>query len=653
MDERPNEPTAASRPDPGASVPPPPPPPPPAPTAGAAGPGQPQGSAADSWAVSAAGAEAGGARVRSGRARRTAVILGVVAATVLLVGGIGAAAVLFALRGSPERLSTRTPADADFFATAYLDPSAGQKLNLERLLRRFPALGSPDELRTKVDGALDGALAQSGLSSDDVRSWLGSQVAIAGRIDDAGVSFAALLDAADPDGAEAALAKVRSQDTIGGQHFAWTSVQRSSATIWVGRPEFGGAPSVLALDGDTVVLANSVEFASDITDTIAGDAPSLDASHAFRRAISSLPEEKLGLAYVRLGSVLERLSSGMLSGLGSDAPVAAGGGSSVDPRVIEAAALSVSAEPSGIELDLVTTVDPTKLTPQMRSALEAASGAGGENDSLTWVPEDAYGVVSTDGLRAELEAALTQAGGAGAAALGGLGLTGTDGVVAHLTGDAALEVSPGAGHLPTGGVVIGTDDPEGMRAFLNRVSAEVASAVVPQPLDSLGPNELRGLDGASARRLERLLNSAVRSAPASWTSSTYKGVTIRSLELPPSLTGTNDFGLHPSYAVVDGAAIIAASPEAIHAMVDAHDGTDISESAGYRSATAALGGSDAQLLYVDLDRVVAAVREALPPDERASFDAGAAPNLEPLDAFVAGSRSTSAGSTTRMVLLIR
>ena len=108
MDERPNEPTAASRPEPG-SVPPPPPPPPPAPTPGAAGTGQPRGSAADSWAVSAADAEAGGARVRSGRARRTAVILGVVAASVLLVGGIGAAAVLFALRGSPERLSTRTP----------------------------------------------------------------------------------------------------------------------------------------------------------------------------------------------------------------------------------------------------------------------------------------------------------------------------------------------------------------------------------------------------------------------------------------------------------------------------------------------------------------------------------------------------------------
>lgn len=655
MDHEPNDPYDARRPDAGPSVPPPPPPPPPHASSGAAGRDDAPPSPGDGWAISDGGSTGGDtARGAAPRGRRAAVVLAVAIGAVLLVGGIGAAAVLFALRGSPERLSTRTPADVDFFATAYLDPSAGQKLNLERLLGRFPALGSQEQVQHKLDVAVDGFLARSGLTSGDVKSWLGSQVAIAGRVDDAGVSFAALLDSDDDAAAEAALAKVRSLDDLGGQRYAWTSVERSGVTIWMGRPEFGGAPSVLALDDGTVVLGNSIEFASDVTDTIAGDAPSLDEAQPFRRAISSLPSDKLGLAYVRLGSLLERIGSGLFPGLGSNVPVAGGGApSATDPGVIEAVALSVSAEPSGIELDVATTLDPTKLTPQMRAALEAARGAGGPNEALTWVPGDAYGVVTTNALRSELEAGLEQAAGMQGDVLGGLGLTGPDGIVAHLTGDAALQVSPAAGRFPTGGIVIGTDDPEGMRAFLDRISSRVIDALAPAPLDALGSSDLRGLDRASARRLERLLSSAGPTASLTWTSSTYRGVAIRSLELPPPVIDAAGFDIRPSYAVVDGAAIIAVSPEAIHAMVDAHDGTDVSESEGYRAAIAALGGSDAQLFYLDVDRVAAAVRELLPPPERTSFDAHVAPNIEPIDAFVAGSRSTTTGSTTRMVVLVR
>jgi hypothetical protein len=67
-------------------------------------------------------------RPGSSRSRRTLVVLGGVVAAVLLIGGVGLAAVMYALRGSGERLSTSTPSDVDFFATVYLDPSAGQKL---------------------------------------------------------------------------------------------------------------------------------------------------------------------------------------------------------------------------------------------------------------------------------------------------------------------------------------------------------------------------------------------------------------------------------------------------------------------------------------------------------------------------------------------
>ncbi len=59
---------------------------------------------------------------------------------------------------------------------------------------------------------------------------------------------------------------------------------------------------------------------------------------------------------------------------------------------------------------MATTLDPTKLTPEMRSALESDGDAGASNQTLTWVPTDAYGVVAMSGLREQIEAGLARAG---------------------------------------------------------------------------------------------------------------------------------------------------------------------------------------------------------------------------------------------------
>jgi hypothetical protein len=168
--------------------------------------------------------------------------------------------------------------------------------------------------------------------------------------------------------------------------------------------------------------------------------------------------------------------------------------------------------------------------------------------------------------------------------------------------------------------VLGTTDPEGMRAFLDQVSGEVVGAFA----SSLAPGP-------------------------TWASTTYRGVEIRSLVM----SGDEEPSMRPSYAVVDGAAILAASPEAIRASVDAHEGESIASDGTFRAAVAAIDGVDRQLLYVNVDGVGRAIREALPPEERSAFDLEVAPSLEPIDAFVAGTRTTTAGSSTRMMLLIR
>jgi hypothetical protein len=224
------------------------------------------------------------------------------------------------------------------------------------------------------------------------------------------------------------------------------------------------------------------------------------------------------------------------------------------------------------------------------------------------------------GLREQIEAALARAGVDEALPLDGLGLTGPDGVIANLTGDASIEVSPGAGRYPTGALVVGTSDAEGMRAFLDQISGQVVGAF------------------------------ASPSAPMpSWSSTTYRGVEIQSL----AMSGDEGQSLRPSYAVVDGAGILAASPEAIRQSLDAYEGESISSERTFREAVAAIDGFDGQLLYVNVDRIGEAIREALPPEERSAFDLEIAPNLKPIEAFVAGTRTTTAGSSTRMLLLIR
>jgi len=98
---------------------------------------------------------------------------------------------------------------------------------------------------------------------------------------------------------------------------------------------------------------------------------------------------------------------------------------------------------------------------------------------------------------------------------------------------------------------------------------------------------------------------------------------------------------------------VAASPEALRAVIDAHEGWGLSSEGDFKMALAAVGGMDESLVYVNVADVASAVREALPPDERAQFDRDIAPNLAPIKAFVTGGESDSSGSRQRTVLLVK
>lgn len=522
------------------------------------------------------------------RARRWLVVL---LATLLVVGGGGSAAAFLLMRGAGEELLQLVPASSEVVLTAYLDPSAGQKVNLMALADRFPALRDDQRIGEQVDDVLDSALEGTGLSHEDVRPWLGSQVAIVvdvgANVDLPTVSF--LVASRDDDAAREALDKAL-QGSLGTEQ---TSEYRGAAMHIFG----SGTSSVgYVIVDHVVVLSNHSIGLTRVIDVSAGSALAIADDPAFQETISSLPEGKLGLAYVNPTEIVNRVLSE--SGLG-----AVGTAPGLDQlRAIRGVGATLSAHPDGLAFDVAVRMDPSKLDPATRLQLDQPAH---ENGVLGFVPADAYVVATQQGLdetlKPTVDQLLTTAEGEQIRQR-----IGVDDALAALTGDLVFEVGPGSGPVPAAGaIVIGVRD---------------ASAVQ------------RTLDG---------LADLTEVPKGTWRTSTYLGTTIRYLD-DPDLSGT---GFVPAYAVIDGAAIVASSPTEIRRVIDtgAGSGPNIGASSSYGRAVARVpdGGS---IVYLDVAAVVSRFGSQLPSD--------LASNLEPFKTVVQGTSNSSSLITYRLFIEI-
>lgn len=522
------------------------------------------------------------------RARRWLVVL---LATLLVVGGGGSAAAFLLMRGAGEELLQLVPASSEVVLTAYLDPSAGQKVNLMALADRFPALRDDQRIGEQVDDVLDSALEGTGLSHEDVRPWLGSQVAIVvdvgANVDLPTVSF--LVASRDDDAAREALDKAL-QGSLATEQ---TSEYRGAAMHIFG----SGTSSVgYVIVDHVVVLSNHSIGLTRVIDVSAGSALAIADDPAFQETISSLPEGKLGLAYVNPTEIVNRVLSE--SGLG-----AVGTAPGLDQlRAIRGVGATLSAHPDGLAFDVAVRMDPSKLDPATRLQLDQPAH---ENGVLGFVPADAYVVATQQGLdetlKPTVDQLLTTAEGEQIRQR-----IGVDDALAALTGDLVFEVGPGSGPVPAAGaIVIGVRD---------------ASAVQ------------RTLDG---------LADLTEVPKGTWRTSTYLGTTIRYLD-DPDLSGT---GFVPAYAVIDGAAIVASSPTEIRRVIDtgAGSGPNIGASSSYGRAVARVpdGGS---IVYLDVAAVVSRFGSQLPSD--------LASNLEPFKTVVQGTSNSSSLITYRLFIEI-
>lgn len=547
--------------------------------------------------------------------RRTHRWLVVLLATLLVVGGGGSAAAFLLMRGAGEELLQLVPASSEVVVTAYLDPSAGQKVNLMALADRFPALRDDREVRQQVDVVLDFALEGTGLSHEDVRPWLGSQVAIVvevGANDDVPtVSF--LVASKDDDAAREALDKAL-RGSLGNEQTS----EYHGATMRI----FGSGTSSIGyvIVDHVVVLSNHSIGLTRVIDVAEGSTQAIADDPAFLDTISSLPEGKLALAYVNPAEIVDRVFSA--TGLG----LAATGPGLDQLGAIRGVGATLSAHPDGLAFDVAVRMDPSKLDPATRLQLDQPVH---ENGVLGSVPADSYVVATQQGLDETLKQTLDQvlATPEGERIRQRIGL---DDTLAALTGDLALEVGPG-GLVPAGAILIGVRDPSAVHLTLDGLADLVILARSRAGAPAFG-------EGSGPKR-----HDDRGAAPeATWRTSTYLGTTIRYLD-DPALSGT---GFVPAYAVVDGAAIVASSPTEIRKVIDTGAGSqpNIGASSSYGRAVARVpdGGS---VVYADLAAMVSRFGSQLPPDLLS--------NLEPLNTVVQGTSNSSSLISYRLFIEIR
>lgn len=537
--------------------------------------------------------------------RRGAKIAAVVVAAVLVVGAAAGAFAYFTLRGASESVLDKVPVSADLVVVAHLDPAASQKENLFRMTAEFPDLGTQEELTQRLNDLLDEGLRDAGLTHDDL-GWIGGEIGAYADIGAGAPSFAAILSVDDESAADDAITRLRESATASGTTYSSTTI--SGVEVWV--PSSSDQPAAAVFHG-VAVLASDENAIRAVIDTANG-ASSVQDDAAFQGVMDRLPEDNLGFAYVnveQLVSLLDSIPSGLLPTTPSLSQL----------NGTQGVGFSISAEPAGLAIDSVVTTDPSKLTEAQRDALAAGDEP---NPLLALVPADAYAVVAANGgaNQGTVRGSLNQLGQidpSTARLIRRLRLTGPDGVLSHLTGDAALQVGPAKGLIPVGGtVVIGVDDADAVSAWLDRY-------------------------------LPVLLHEAdlVPGGNLPLASEDYNGVRITSVRSP--------IPTPIAWGVLDSALVVGLSPEAVEQAVDlSQAGTGgITTDPGYTSAVESMPGTQS-VLYVDVQSIMSAVQGFMGAEQYQTFLDEGGRDVEPIEAVVAGSASDENGTTSRLLIRI-
>ncbi len=482
----------------------------------------------------------------------------VIALTTLLtlVGGAIVAGYLVLFSVSADRAASMVPASMPAYVNVFLQPSTGQKMNLQRLLGRLPGFGDQATIDAKIDEVVQQLLSGSGLDyRSDLKPWLGDQLAMAVQ-PAAGTDQQArtLVVAATRDAAAASDALARlaggtpSDEAYRGAHI------RAGDRL---------AYAVLS-DDRFALIASDAETVKRALDARDGAVASLGRERAFTTAMQDLPADHLASAFVNVAEMSAQ--SSQPPGVG---PGLAG---------FSTLGLAVVAESEGLHVIGKAPFDQAVADASMRAGFALA----GEPSSLTsWMPATTQAEVVVFGLRQTLqraEAALGQQSGTQDVATAltqiravtalGLGINVDEDLLPLLDREAAVALTDASGASPHGQLLLRPTDPEAASAALKRMHDALVSR------------------GASER------------------TTTVAGATVTSLQVP-------QVG-EVSWAMDQGVVILALDPDDVAAALTAHEqGSSLATSRAYRAAFDAAGARAGNEAFVSVAAMSGTVAQAL------------------------------------------
>ena len=552
-------------------------------------------------------------------------------AAVVALGGISAAAVLLLVKPG-STIEKMVPASEDVIAIANLDPSVTQKVNLLRAVHSFPDTRTD----TAIDAKLDQAFKDSGFSfTGDIKPWVGPQLGVSATLNLGSTKdtpAAVYIASRDDAKARAMLAKLRAGKY--GAKFQWKDETYNGISISVGTPIAASEkPGAYSLIDHVVVFATSSAQIHAIIDADQGRAPRLVDASDYKATLAGLPSDRLGYVYVNGKSLVASAKKEMAAT--PSLSLALKNMNDVD--ALQGIGATLSANGDGLLADVLVKLDQSKLSPATRDAL---SHPGRADIIVSWVPKSSDAFLAITSLNKTIQTVLDQSGNQASVKAGtdALGLTGSGGVLQHLTGDAGLEVGLSPKGVPAGAILLGTNDARSMNAFFGRILVLA---------DGVAGSSFSGSGAGS---------SFASPAPAQTghvTTTTYRGVVITSWTSPT--LGQLGGALAPSYAVLDGMGILASTPDEAKAIIDAHkNGTTIASDATYKTASAASLAKPSAIVYLDIAKLVDALRKS-PFGAQAGLKSGStlSANADPLKAVIITATSDADKASERFFVIVR
>ena len=534
-------------------------------------------------------------------------LLLVSAAGAVAVGAVAVAALLLLGQANPS-IEKMVPATHDVMVIANLNPSLAQKVNLLRAVHSFPDTRTDAAISSK----LDAAFKDVGLSfSTDVQPWLGGEVGASGTMNlDSGADspLAVFATSRDDAKAKAALATFRS-GTVG-KKYSWHDETYNGIGIASGTPSVTSVkPVAYSYVDHVVIVASSSAMIQAIIDTDQGRTVRLVDTSDFKATMRLLPSDRVGMAYIAGKSLVAGVKKQMAkpSTLGLPALKTVD-----DLNALQGIGGALSATGTGVAFDLAVKLDASKLSPATRQAFVAV---GHPDAVLRWIPKTSDGFLAIANVDKSIKSLLDQYGTDPTVKAGtdGVGLTGPTGILPHLTGDLGLEVELGNNSIPSGALLIGTNDAAAMNAFFGKLLVLAAQTSQQTP-------------GAGITRTN------------------YRGTVIT------SWTSTVP-GLTPSYAALGGMGILASNPAEVKAVIDAHvSGSNITADETYQAVSAASLARPAGIMYLNVARVVNAVEKLA---ASSAVDTKAVAYLAPLKAVMLTGTSQIGDARERFFVAIK